>query len=343
MDFPELLELSRSLCQQRQPHVWVTVVSVRSPSSAYLGAQAIVEANGQMHGWIGGGCVQGAAREAALSSLATATPRRLQLSNSADPSEAVDVRPMTCASGGEVELFIQPAAVAPRLRIYGATPVARSVAWFARQAGFDPLTDVEAADLEAVSSSLGEDGKAQRLTTLERESYAVIATQGDGDEAALEKALSSGTRAMLVIASRKKAARLLQAMRLRGFEEDRLGAVRAPAGPDIGAITPNEIALAAVAGLIALRRGHVELCGANAENPKAETSPSGAGTADATGYVNPVCGAVIDPRRALSSVTVRDQTHYFCCLGCRTEFDRDPDKYLAIAAHMREPQRTSSP
>ena len=343
MDFPDLLEFSRSLCQQRQPHAWVTVVSVRSPSSAYLGAQAIVEANGHMHGWIGGGCVQGAAREAALSSLATATPRRLQLSNSADPIEAVDVRPMACASGGEVELFIQPAAVAPRLRIYGATPVARAIAWFARQAGFDPLTDADAADLEAVSSSMGESDKAPQPATLERESYAVIATQGDGDEAALESALNSGVPAVLVVASRKKAARLREAMHLRGFGEERLAAIHAPAGPDIGAIMPTEIALAAVAGLIALRRGHGELSGATTGIPNAATSPSRAGTSDATGYVNPVCGAVIDPRRALSSVTVRDQTHYFCCQGCRTEFDRNPDKYLAIAAHMREPQRTSNP
>jgi xanthine dehydrogenase accessory factor len=62
------------------------------------------------------------------------------------------------------------------------------------------------------------------------------------------------------------------------------------------------------------------------------TSPS------ATGYVNPVCGAVIDPARAVSSLTVRGQTHYFCCEGCRVEFERDPEKYLALAAHMRAPE-----
>ena len=60
-----------------------------------------------------------------------------------------------------------------------------------------------------------------------------------------------------------------------------------------------------------------------------------------TGYVNPVCGAIVDPARALSSITMAGQTHYFCCQGCRTEFERDPQKYLEIGAHMREPARTT--
>ena len=60
-------------------------------------------------------------------------------------------------------------------------------------------------------------------------------------------------------------------------------------------------------------------------------------TANSTGYINPVCGAVVDPTRALSTLTMSGQTHYFCCHGCRVEFDRDPEKYLAIATHMRAP------
>ena len=99
MQSPDLFEISRELTQQHQPHAWITVISVTGPSSSYVGAQAIVRADGELEGWIGGGCVQSAARAAALRSIASAIPQRLRLSNTQDPSEAVDVRPMACASG----------------------------------------------------------------------------------------------------------------------------------------------------------------------------------------------------------------------------------------------------
>jgi xanthine dehydrogenase accessory factor len=313
----DLFELSRELSHQRQPHAWITVVSVTSPSSSYVGAQAIVTADGALSGWIGGGCVQSAAKAAALGSLASAIPQKLRLSNIKDPSEAFDVRPMACASNGEVELFIQPVAVAPCLRIYGSTPIARTSAWLAREVDFDPLTDEEAADVDALSAlaSIGPVAKPGR------ETYALVATQGDGDESALEAALRSCARAVLVIASKRKAGRLRAAMELRGISKDRLDEMHAPAGPDIGAVTPNEIALAAVAGLVALRR-------------RCRTQRA---AQPLTGYINPVCGAAIDPARAQSTITLGGQTHYFCCQACRAEFEREPQKYLAIGAHMRQP------
>lgn len=324
MKSADLFELSRELSQQRQPHAWITVVGVTNPSSSYVGAQAIVTADGAMSGWIGGGCVQSAARAAAQRALASATPQKLRLSNIKDPSEAIDVRPMACASNGEVELFIQPVAVAPRLRIYGSTPIVRTVAWLAREVEFDPLTDQEAADVDALSA-LEPTGSV--VMASDRETYALVATQGEGDEAALEAALRSCARAVLVIASRRKADRLRATMELRGISKERLHAMHAPAGPDIGAVTPNEIALSAVAGLVALRR-------------RCRTQRA---AQPLTGYINPVCGAAVDPASAQSTITLEGQTHYFCCQGCRTEFERDPRKYLEIGAHMREPAVQVSP
>jgi xanthine dehydrogenase accessory factor len=343
MDNPDLFGLSQDLRRQRRPHAWITVVAVQSPSSAYVGAQAIVEADGEMHGWIGGGCVQGVAREAALQALARALPRRLRIGRSGDAGEDIDVRPMACASGGEVELFIQPLAVTPRLRIYGSTPVARAAAWLARQADFDPLTDADAADSAALDAARAAAGKLVSAAA-ERERYALVATQGDGDEAALEDALRSSARAVLVVASRRKAQRMRATMTERGIAPERLAVIRAPAGPNIGAVTPNEIALAAVGGLIAARRGLGEPDGEAVRDRPTRTAAAGSATTTAAhqvGYVNPVCGAVVDPATALSSLTRDGQTHYFCCTGCRVEFERDPDKYLRIAARMgqhgREP------
>ena len=374
MSSPDLFELARELTRLRLPHAWITVITVSAPSSSYVGAQAIVKSDGEMTGWIGGGCVQGIARAAALRAIASATPQRLRLSNTTDPGDAIDVRPMACASNGEVELFIQPAAVAPRLRIYGKTPIAEFAARLAKEMDFDPLTDTQA---EAKSTEL----LGRETDPPDRETYALIATQGGGDEAALEAALHSNARAVLVIASPRKTARLREAMELRGIARERLGALQAPAGPDIGAVTPNEIALSAIAGLVALRRGHsphignsnapgkrtvtspasdANTLGATVTNPAGITGTNPAGTtgtspaghkprprttsAPDTGYINPVCGAVVDPAHAVSTLTLRGQTHYFCCQGCRTEFERDPDKYLEIGARMRpKPSDASAP
>ena len=330
MKTAEMFEMSVDLMQRREPHAWVTVVATRRPSSAYVGAQAIVTSDGRLHGWIGGGCVHATALAAALDSLRTMTPQRLRLSNSTNTLDDADIRPMNCPSNGEVELFVQPVAVTPRLRIYGKTPAATAAAWLAREADFDPVTDADAVDAETMAM-LGGSG-APPSSAHKLETYALIATQGDGDEAALENALLSTARAVLVIASNNKAERLRAAMALRGIPESRLAAVHAPAGPDIGAVTPNEIAVAAIAGLIALRRGHDE--GSAGRVPRASASVE---PANRLGYINPVCGAVVDPARALSSLTIEGQTHYFCCQGCRTEFERFPEKYVAIASHMRAP------
>jgi xanthine dehydrogenase accessory factor len=280
---------------------------------------------------------------------------------------------MSCPSSGEIELFIHPVAVTPRLRIYGSTPIARAAAWLAREADFDPLTDAEAAAAQALADvQTLADTPARSADDLHPpasamasapqhgpravpETYALIATQGAGDEAALELALCSPAKAVLVIASKRKAERLREAMALRGVPEARIAAMCAPAGPNIGAVTPNEIALAAVAGLVALRRGRTESGGATgdrvydesgddphaasprAHSPRASAQRNVSGPREATGYVNPVCGAVIDPARALSSLSLGGQTHHFCCQSCRVEFERDPEKYLAIASHMRAP------
>lgn len=339
MKTPDLNELSRDLTQRRRPHAWITVISVQPPSSAYVGAQAIVDADGEMHGWVGGGCVQGTARAIAMRAIANATPQRVRLSNSGEVGDGIDVHPMQCVSNGEVELFIQPKAVTPRLRIYGKTPVARAAAWLAREADFDPLTDAEAADIETLAAALESRGEKRRESAPERETYALIATQGDGDENALEEALRSPARAILLVASERKAARLREAMGLRGIDQARLACVHAPAGPDIGAVTPNEIALAAVAGLVAVRRGGSATGGGARKRRGTEVAVAvpAPNLTNATGYVNPVCGTVVDPARALSHVTVDGQTHHFCCRGCRTEFDRDPAKYLAIGRRMLSP------
>jgi xanthine dehydrogenase accessory factor len=186
----------------------------------------------------------------------------------------------------------------------------------------------------------------------------LVATQGQGDEEALEAALRSSATKVLMIASRRKADKLRAVMRMRGIDEQELARLQAPAGPDAGAKTPGEIALVAIVGVLASLRGRAQHL-AHAES-LAETAavgaPAGAGVGAGAGaghrgsepaaqsppsaqsepaladlkFINPVCGVAVSVAHALHVENYAGISYYFCCEGCRTTFLKDPEKYAAI-------------
>ncbi len=164
----------------------------------------------------------------------------------------------------------------------------------------------------------------------------LVATQGDSDEDALETALRTSAAAVLLVASQRKANQLRETMRARGIPDARLAALHAPAGPHIHARTPQEIALGAVAGLVMLRR-MLEQEAASASNPHATGADilptvtpceSMASVEPPARYVNPVCGMAVDIASARHVVEFGGRRVYFCCDGCKAEFERAPRKYV---------------
>jgi xanthine dehydrogenase accessory factor len=169
----------------------------------------------------------------------------------------------------------------------------------------------------------------------------LVATQGQGDEEALEAALRSPAKQVLLIASRRKAEKLRAVMRMRGIDESQFARLQAPAGPDAGAKTPGEIALVAIVGVLALWRGrgpspvnigHVreeaaEDAGQAGRQLDARTAP---GTTAEGKFINPVCGMAVSTANPMHIEKYEDVTYYFCCDGCRTTFQNDPAKYAAI-------------
>ena len=143
----------------------------------------------------------------------------------------------------------------------------------------------------------------------------LVATQGQGDEEALEAALRSPARRVLMIASRRKAEKLRAAMRLRGLDEAQLARLEAPAGPDAGAKTPGEIALVAIVGVLGLLRGRDKVPVKAAQPDK---------------FVNPVCGMAVSTVNPMHIEKHEGVSYYFCCDGCRTTFLQNPAKYAAI-------------
>jgi len=315
----ELLELAHELNGRGEAYALVTVVRVVAPTSAYLGAQAIVLADGTLHGWIGGGCAKSVVIGAAQSAIERGEPKLVRISNERiQPEEDVEQYTMSCASNGTVEVFIQPYSTRSALCVLGSTPAADEARFLAQRLRI-------------------------RLTDSPGEAPIVlVATQGQGDEEALEAALRSQALQVLMIASRRKAEKLRTVMRMRGIDESQLARLQAPAGPDAGAKTPGEIALVAIVAVLALLRGRcqapvnagqvkpeaAEGAGQDASPPNSRSAP---GTEAAEGkFINPVCGMAVSTANPMHVEKYEGDSYYFCCAGCRTTFQQDPAKYAAI-------------
>ena len=294
----ELLDRVRELNASGEAYALVTVVRAVAPTSAYLGAQAIVLADGTLHGWIGGGCAKGVVIGAAQSAIENGAPKLVRISNERIQSEEdVELYAMSCASNGTVELFIQPCSARSALCVLGSTPAADEARFLAQRLRIR-LTD-----------------------TPDEAPVVLVATQGQGDEEALEAALRSPAKQVLMIASRRKAERLRAVMRMRGIDQSQLARMQAPAGRDAGAKTPGEIAVVAVVEVLALLRGRVRV-------PMNAVAPV---TAAADGkFINPVCGVAVSIANPMHVENYEGVSYYFCCDGCRTTFLKDPAKYAAI-------------
>ena len=315
----ELPEMARELNGRGEAYALVTVVRAIAPTSAYLGAQAIILADGTLHGWIGGGCAKSVVIGAAQSAIENGEPKLVRISNDQIyPEEDVEHYTMSCASNGSIELFIQPYSARSALCVLGSTPAADEARFLAERLRI-------------------------RLTDTPGEAPVVlVATQGQGDEEALEAALRSPAKQVLMIASRRKAEKLRAVMRMRGIDESQFARLQAPAGPDAGAKTPGEIALVAIVAVLALLRGRcqapvnagqirqeaAEGAGQDRRQANSRTAP---GTAAADGkFINPVCGMAVSTANPMHIEKYAGVSYYFCCDGCRTTFLKDPAKYAAI-------------
>jgi xanthine dehydrogenase accessory factor len=324
----EVLELARELNGRREPYALITVVRAVAPTSAYLGAQAIVLADGTLHGWIGGGCAKDVVIRAAQGALEKGEPKLVRVSSDRiQPEDDVEQHTMSCASNGTIELFIQPYSPRSALCVLGNTPAADEARFLAER------LRIRLAD------------------TPDEAPVVLVATQGQGDEDALERALRSPATHVLMIASRRKADRLREVMRMRGIDSPQLARLSAPAGPDAGAKTPGEIALVAIVGVLALLRGRAQLPAIPLVQPGAADArvpalqqPGSCTEVDAAApgakFVNPVCGMPVDTAAPEHIENYEGVAYYFCCDGCLTTFRQDPAKYAAI--HRASAARASA-
>lgn len=332
VDCDSILDRASQLKTAGTPFAIVTVVRSESPTSAKPGAKAIVHPDGTIEGWIGGGCAQPAVLKSVRQALQEGKPRLIRISpeRSEDTEVGVVEFGMACHSGGTLDIFIDPVTARPVLLIIGASPAGQVLSTLARQVGFD---------VHVVAADATRDLFPQAERVLDRlegialtaPAFIVVATQGKRDEAGLEAALATGAEYIAFIASRRKAAKLKEYLRERGHDSERVDAIIAPAGVMTGAVTPEEIALSVLTGVVQARRA--SRGAVNAPTPTVgavvilgDSSPQPAEAID------PVCGMTVQTQDAEHRSEYRGQVHYFCCAHCRHSFDKEPEKYLAAQA-----------
>jgi xanthine dehydrogenase accessory factor len=242
-----------------------TVVRTVSVTAAKAGAKALIAADGSIEeGWIGGGCARAAVLKAARQSildgqsrLVSIAPHELLADLGVSPGEdraGVLYARNSCPSQGTMDIFVEPVLPSPRLLILGASPVAVALAALAPPMGFAVTV---AAAPDELGRFAGPCAKLEGFAVPDDwgpQAFVVVSTQGAGDRAALKAAAALRARYVAFVGSRRKAATLREELAAQGVSPERLAAIKAPAGLDIGAITTEEIALSILAELVAARR-----------------------------------------------------------------------------------------
>jgi xanthine dehydrogenase accessory factor len=280
-----LLERAATLRRDGTPFVMATVVRSVRPASAKPGDRALLYADRRV-GWVGGGCVHASIEREARNALRDGAPRLVRLSPTPSEDEGVIGYPMTCHSGGTLEIYLEPVLPAPQLVVLGESPVADALVALAPPLGFTVVGVLEEARSE--------------------DAWVVAAAMSsDEDHPSGRAALERGLPYVAMVASRRRTSAFVDELRSSGMSEEVVGRLKAPAGLDIGAATGAEIALSILAEIVQLRRSL----------PRVRSAPPVRETA-----IDPVCGMEVDKANARWTTERDGETFYFCAPGCRNAF-----------------------
>jgi xanthine dehydrogenase accessory factor len=294
----ELLARAAELERRGQPFALATVVRCEPPTSAKPGAKALILEDGTVTGWIGGACAEPVVVREALAALRDGCPRLVGLigegGRGPGRTEGILEFPMTCHSGGTLEIYVEPYLPKRQLVLVGHGPVVEALATLGEAADYSIVAIPESAEIAQLD--------------LTRRTSVVVATHADSDEDALWRVLATDAGYVSLVASRRRAAMIVERLRERGVAAERLSVLKAPAGLDIGAVTPGEIAVSILAEII--QHGRSDKAVASAPQPMA---------AEAT---DPICGMTVEIATARYRSDVAGATVYFCCRQCKDTFDR---------------------
>lgn len=324
----DMLERVRELRAGRTPFVVATVVRVAKPASAHPGDSAIVLPDGSIEGFVGGMCSESTVRTQGLRQLASgrsallhiAPPPQVSAGHAGpgpaepgmpgpagsrpgreDTEDEVTVR-NPCLSGGSLDIFLEVMRPPALVHVYGGTPVARALAAVGGAAGADVRPTMNAG------APIPPDATA-----------VVVAAQGGDEHRVLTAALRAKVPYVGLVASRRRGAAVIEGL---GLDAEQRARLHTPAGLDIGAQSPGEVALSIMAEIIAV--------GA-ATGPfgitETGTGASAAGSRGPAEAIDPVCGMTVAITESAIRLETGDGNVYFCCPGCRDAFAADPGRY----------------
>lgn len=314
--FDEFLSQASALRSAESPFAIAIVVRSEPPVSGKPGDKAIIQSDGKVCGWIGGGCVQPLVVREALNAMEQGSPRLIRIAPTAasEPEVGMMNYAMSCHGGGALEVYIEPVLPKSQILIFGRSPAAQSLSKLAKAVGYGiSVVAPEASrenfpDADFVGKELLPSQIRNASTT-----YIVVATQGEHDEEALESALRTDAPYVSFIASHAKARKIVGLLAERGVPQKTLNRIKAPAGLYIGTSSSQEIAVSILAEIIqAKKSGAIQITPQLAHDP-------GVGTELAT---DPVCGMKVDPSASDYQFEHEGTLFYFCCAGCQETFEK---------------------
>jgi xanthine dehydrogenase accessory factor len=322
--FDQFLSKATELLAQGESFAVAEVVRYLSPISGKVGDKAIVLADGTVWGWIGGGCAQPLVIKEALKALKDGRPRLVRISPSSLQEEGIVAYNMTCHSGGTLDIYIEPVLPKPHIVILGRSKVGQTLSKLGKTIHYTvsvaaPHTDRESyPDADRLQMNLNLSG-----LKIGPQTFIVVSTQGECDEEAMERALQTEASYVAFVASKAKAAKVLQFLSQRGIRAERLSEVRAPAGLNIQARSQEEIAVSILAEIIQLNRSRAMK---HKDTPLLPV--------ERREVKDLICGMTIGVDAAKYKSEFEGKWFYFCCAGCKQTFDNQPERYVLAGSRL---------
>jgi xanthine dehydrogenase accessory factor len=302
-----LHERAEDLRSSRVPFVHARVVLAERPTSAKPGDEALVLADGVIEGFVGGQCAESTVRTQALNVLTSGNSMLLRIAPNPEadqPGKTVVHNP--CLSGGTLEIFLEPVLPVPLVGVLGDSPIAQAMVSIATALGY------EAASIDEVD--------------LDRADAVIVASHGKREEEILTAAVKAGVPYIGLVASPKRGKAVVDSLELSDDERAR---INYPAGLDIGARTPEEIALSVYAKMLG-DRPRISRDACPVRNPDLPpVTRMGMLTIEPESGLDPVCGMTVEINADALYADVDGVRTYFCCPGCRRAFIADPGKYTS--------------